>query len=217
MQQYYLGAPQMEQPFGGFGAFMAQRGEVPAEGAAPWNPYGYTVPPPPTAGMGQEVPAEIPSLFGMAQRAAAAAGLTPGQFLEYIDPQEGYAGPGIAEHTRGLLGDLSPEQQLWYRRVYGTSDKSEENRAALVNLMALQRSPVGGAAQPMYGGALGEAITGSLGELYTQLMARDPGANFLDWYMQRTGGTPGIGSFLTSKASPASSPSIRGGPFPAGL
>jgi hypothetical protein len=199
MQQYYLGAPQMEQPFGGFGQFMAQRGADAAQ-----SPYAYT-PQYPTKGF-------TPSLGGLAQRAAATAGLTPGQFLQYIDPQAGYAGPDITEQTRGFLGDLTPAQQLWYRRVYGTSEKSEENRAALVNLMALQRSPVGGAAQPMYGGALGEAITGSLGELYTQLMARDPGANFLDWYMQRTAGQPGIGGFLTPKSPPVPPSSVRGGP-----
>jgi hypothetical protein len=38
MQQYYLGAPQMAQPFGDFGQFMTQRGGEPAAGAAPWNP-----------------------------------------------------------------------------------------------------------------------------------------------------------------------------------
>jgi hypothetical protein len=44
---------------------------------------------------------------------------------------------------------------------------------------------------------MGQAVTGALDELYGQLMARDPGANFLDWYLQRTGGTPGAGGFLT--------------------
>ena len=77
-------------------------------------------------------------------------------------------------------------------------------------MMALQRSPVNGAAQPMYGGALGEAITGSLGELYTQLMARDPGANFLDWYMQRTGGMPGVGGFLTKPKPPTATTKYTG-------
>lgn len=184
MQQYYLGAPQMTTPFGGFGQFMAQRGGVPAKGAAPWSPYSYDE-------------GVAPSLGGLAERAAAVANLTPSQWLEYVDPQEGYTGPEITDPTRALLKSLTPEQGLWYRRAYGTGEESEANRAALVNLMALQRSPVDGAAQPMYGGALGQAITGALDELYGQLMSRDPGANFLDWYLQRSGGTPGIGGFLS--------------------
>jgi len=195
MQQYYLGAPQMDQPFGGFGQFMAQRGVD-----EPVSPYDYT----------PQVEELTPSLSGLAQRVSAVSGLTPGQFLEYIDPQTGYAGPEITDLTRGLIGGLTPQQQLWYRRVYGTSEESEANRAALVNMMALQRSPVNGAAQPMYGGALGEAITGSLGELYTQLMARDPGANFLDWYMQRTGGMPGVGGFLTKPKPPTATTKYTG-------
>ena len=190
MQQYYLGAPQMDQPFGGFGQFMSQRGAGPTQDVPAWNPYGYTAPADAATGW-------APSLGGLAQRASAVSGLTPGQFLQYVDPQAGYAGPGIDDPTRGLLGSLTPEQQLWYRRVYGTSEKSEENRLALANMMALQRSPINGVTQPMYGGALGEAITGSLGELYTQLMARDPGTNFLDWYQKRAGATSGIGGFLS--------------------
>jgi len=137
----------------------------------------------------------------MAARASAAASLTPGQFLQYVDPQAGYAGPEIDDPTRDLLGSLTPEQQLWYRRVYGTSEESEANRMALANLMALQRSPVDGVAQPMYGGALGQAVTGALNEMYSQVMARDPGANFLDWYMQRTVDRPGAGGFLTRTAT----------------
>ena len=200
MQQYYLGAPQMEQPFGGFGQFMGQRGAATYGDAAAWNPYSYTAPE--SAYVNDVLPEGwAPSLRGMAARASAAASLTPGQFLQYVDPQAGYAGPEIDDPTRGLLGSLTPEQQLWYRRVYGTSEESEANRMALANLMALQRSPVDGVAQPMYGGALGQAVTGALNEMYSQVMARDPGANFLDWYMQRTVDRPGAGGFLTRTAT----------------
>jgi hypothetical protein len=211
MQQYYLGAPRMEQPFGDFGQFMTQRGRVPdvnpVTGVAPspWNPYQYSSFAPDTGVAPWYNPEdEAPDwtaptytgLGGLARAVSAISGLTPEQFFEYTEnPTIG--GTGITGQQRDLMAGLSPEQQLLYRRIYGTGEESAANRAALVNLMALQRSPVGGQAQPMYGGMLGQAITGTLNEMYQQLMARDPGSDFLDWYIGRTGGKPGAAGFLT--------------------
>jgi len=133
----------------------------------------------------------------LAEQAAAVAGLTGGQFFQYVDPQEGYEGPAIAQDVMDRLGAMTPGQRLMYRMRYGTGEQAAENQFQLANMMALQRPTTQGGGY--YGRALGGAIQSALGELQGQLRLRDPGANFLDWYLQRTqraGGDPGLGGFM---------------------
>ena len=164
MQQYYLAQPSLTD-YGSFSDYMTQLGGT-----------GYQRP---TASQ----------LGNQAQRAAAIAGLTPGQFAEYVDPRAGYAGPAISAYDRSLIEDLTPAEQLMYRQTYGTGQEAAQNQLDLANLLALQRTQGG-----MYGGQYGAAVTSALGELNQQFRARDPNANFLDWYLERTGGT-GAGGF----------------------
>jgi hypothetical protein len=126
---------------------------------------------------------------------AAFMGRMPGaQFFQYVDPQPDYTGPQITAEMEARRTGMTPAQQLLYRQTYGTGAEAATNQAQLANLLALQRD--GGR---MYGGPMGEAITSALGELRGQLLARDPGANFLDWYLGRTEGAAGEpGGFLTA-------------------
>lgn len=156
MQQYYLAQPGLPD-YGSFSDYMTQVGGT-----------GYQ---PPTAS----------ELGVRAQQAAAMAGLTSGQFFQYVDPQTDYTGPPISPVTTAQIGALTPAQQLMYRQTYGTGTQAAQNQLALANLLARQR-PSGG----MYGGQYGRAIESAMGELSGQLLARDPSANFLDWYLQRT-------------------------------
>ena len=195
LQQYYLQQPMMTSAYpdytgptyGGFRDFM--------EG-------GFA---------GQE------NIRDLAEQAAVMARMPEAQFFEYVspdvledvDPDTGqyvrtgeYAGPAITgdmatwnpvtgRYEGGELGGLSRAQQLLYRQTYGTGQQAAANQAQLANLLALQRG--GG---DLYGGPMGQAITGALGELQSQLMARNPEANFLDWYLDRTRGGQGPGGFL---------------------
>ena len=132
---------------------------------------------------------------GMAEQAAAMARMPQAQFSQYFNPQTDYAGPALTPEMRTTLGTMTPEQQIMYRDIYGTGENAATNQLQLANLMALQRQGGGG----FYGGGLGRAITSSLGELAQQQQARDPGGNFLDWYLKRTAGTGATpGGFLTA-------------------
>lgn len=166
MQQYYLAQPSLTD-YGSFSDYMTQLGGT-----------GYQRP---TASQ----------LGNQAQRAAAMAGLTPGQFAQYVSPlpSDEYQGLPISADVRSLIEDLTPAEQLMYRQTYGTGQEAQQNQLALANLLALQRTQGG-----MYGGQYGAAVTSALGELNQQFQARDPNANFLDWYLERTGGT-GAGGF----------------------
>jgi hypothetical protein len=156
LQQYYLAQPEMTG-YGSFSDYMTTLGET-----------GYTRP-------------SALELGVQARQAAEMGGLTSGQFFQYLDPQTDYTGPAISPVTRGRIEGLTPAQQLMYRRTYGTGTDATQNQLELANLLALQR-PGGG----MYGGQYGRAIESAMGELSGQLMARDPSANFLDWYLSRT-------------------------------
>jgi len=159
MQQYYLQSPTMAQPGGSFADFMGS----------------YTQP-------------GLENMRQLAQRASAIANLTPGQFMQYVDPQTDYTGPAIGTAALGQIGALDDAQRLMYRQIYGTGEGSEQNRRQLANMLAMQRGSGGG----MYGGILGQAIQGAMNELYDQLIAQQPGANFLDWYLGRTSGLGGV-------------------------
>ena len=164
MQQYYLGAPTMAQPGGSFADFMGS----------------YTQP-------------GLANMRQSAQRASAIANLTPGQFMQYVDPQDAYTGPAIGTTAMGQIGALDDAQRLMYRQIYGTGEGSEQNRRQLANMLALQRTPTAeGQPGGMYGGIMGQAIQGAMNELYDQLIAQQPGANFLDWYLGRTSGLGGV-------------------------
>ena len=132
-----------------------------------------------------------------AEQAATMAGLTPGQFFQYVDPMAeadydttaAYQAAQITPDVLGRVEALTMPQQLMYRQTYGTGEYAEANQLALAQLLARQQTDGG-----MYGGQYGTAISRALGELSGQLMARDPEANFLDWYLQRTtnGGAQGL-------------------------
>jgi hypothetical protein len=189
LQQYYLAQPSMPE-YGGFADFMTGG---PAYGPA------------------------VGDLRDQAQQAALMARMPGAQFFEYaspdavLDPVTGqyvrsgdYAGPAITsemaawnpatgQYEGGTLGALTAAQQLMYRQQYGTGPEAAANQAQLANLLALQRTGDG-----MYGGPMGQAITGALGELRGQFLARNPEANFLDWYLSRTADGQGVGGFLTA-------------------
>jgi hypothetical protein len=199
-QQYYLQQPMMPE-YGGFGAFMG--GGDP--GASVYGGF---------AGRGQQ------NIRALAEQAALIGRMPGAQFFEYMDPaaewlpemeryyqaEDEYEGPAITEematfnpltgqYEGGTLGGMTRAQQLMYRQAYGTGEQAAANQAQLANLLALQRTGGG-----MYGGAMGGAITSALGELRGQLLARDPGANFLDWYLGRTAGAQGVpGGFLPAR------------------
>jgi len=191
LQQYYLQQPMMPN-YGGFSDFM---------------------------NVNRDWESNYSQLRARAEQAALMARMPGAQFFEYVspdvledvDPDTGqyvqtgeYAGPAITgdmatwnpvtgRYEGGALGEMSPAQILMYRQTYGTAPEgvAAENQAQLANLLALQRGGGG-----LYGGPMGDAITSALSELEGQLMARDPGANFLDWYLQRTEDTPTVGGFL---------------------
>jgi hypothetical protein len=170
LQQYYLQQPFMTAPGQEYGSFSDYMGNVGAQGYA------------------------APSAWSLGERArgaAAMAGLTPGQFFQYVDPQADYEGPAITPGVQARIGDLTPAQQLMYRQTYGTGTEASANQLALASLLARQRTGGG-----MYGGQYGRAISSAMGELSGQFLARNPEANFLDWYLQRTpaplGGVSGI-------------------------
>jgi hypothetical protein len=169
LQQYYLAQPGMAD-YGGFRSFMDQNVAL--------RPNWET-------------------LRGQAERAALVAGMPPAQFFEYYDPAEdpaSYEGPEITPGMRAQLDAMSDAEQLMWRQMYGTGETAAANQLGLANLMALQRGGGG-----LYGGAMGGAISSALGELQSQLMARDPDANFLDWYLARTQGQAGQpGGFLSA-------------------
>jgi hypothetical protein len=160
LQQYYLEQPLMTSPGQEYGSFSDYMGNVGAPGYAAPGAW---------------------SLGERARGAAAMAGLTPGQFFQYVDPQADYAGPAITEGVEARIGALTPAQQLMYRQTYGTGEQAAANQLALAELLARQRTGGG-----MYGGQYGRAITSAMGELSGQVMSRNPEANFLDWYLQRT-------------------------------
>ena len=172
MQQFYLTQPTLED-YGSFADYMGQYN------VAGWEPYGDE------------------GLRTRAEQAATMAGLTPSQFFQYVAPMAeadydtpaAYQAAQITPDVRGRVEALSPAQQLMYRQTYGTGEYAEANQLALAQLLARQQADGG-----MYGGQYGTAISRALGELSGQLMARNPGANFLDWYLQRTtnGGAQGL-------------------------
>lgn len=186
LQQHYLSQPFMPT-YGGFAEFMGGGGTAA-------NPFG------PGAG----------DLRARAEQAALMARTPAAQFYQYVDPQPigtevgQYAGPAITPEMRAQFSGMSPAQQLLYRQRYGTGEQAAANQAQLANLLALQRG--GG---DMYGGPMGQAITGALGELRGQVLAQNPEANFLDWYLSRTEGGQGLGGFLTG---PAATPPVVGAP-----
>jgi hypothetical protein len=184
MQQWYLAQPKMPT-YGGFGEFMSGFAPTGTPGAAQYDPY-YDV-----------------DLRTLARQVAGIAGMPSGQFFQYVDPQADYAGPAISEDLRSRIGELTPAQQLLYRHRYGTGEDAGESQRQLATLMALQRQKAdNGAGGGLHGGIVGAAITSALREMQDQLYARDPGRNFLDWYLERTqpgegGVSQGIGRFLT--------------------
>jgi len=141
------------------------------------------------------------------------AGLTSGQFFEYVSPQErigdeaatGYMSPEdweayqagdeygalqITPAERAQIDALTEAQRYMYRQTYGTGPAAVENQLALAGLLARQRTGGG-----IYGGQYGSAVQRAMGELQGQYQARSPGGNFLDWYLARTGtggGTAGL-------------------------
>jgi len=192
MQQYYLRQPTMTTPgqeYGSFSDYMRQLGT----GA-------YS---PPTA----------TDWATQARDAALMAGLTSGQFFEYVSPQErigdeaatGYMSPEdweayqagdeygalqITPAERAQIDALTEAQRYMYRQTYGTGPAAVENQLALAGLLARQRTGGG-----IYGGQYGSAVQRAMGELQGQYQARSPGGNFLDWYLARTGtggGTAGL-------------------------
>ena len=168
MQQYYLQQPLMTAPGQEYGSFADYMGDV--------GTTGYAAP---TAAV----------LSERARRASAMAGLTPGQFFQYMSPKEDYEGPAISATALSQIGELTPAQQLMYRHTYGTGTSAAQNQLALATLLARQRTGLGaGASDGIYGGQYGRAIESAMGELSGQLLACDPEANFLDWYLQRTTG-----------------------------
>ena len=188
LQAYYLAQPMMmgdatTGPYGGFRDWMQSAVSDP----------GYT------GAFGQ---AAQGAMRTRAQQAAVAAGMPGAQFFQYLDPQADYTGPEITEAQRLSLEAMSPEQLLMYRQRYGTGEQAAANQAALANMLALQRTAVPGQAGPgrgFYGGEMGRAITSAMGELRGQLLARDPERNFLDWYLQRTGGGGGPAGFIENR------------------
>ena len=137
----------------------------------------------------------------LAEQAALMARMPGAQFYQWVDPQPDYTGPEITPGMYTALSGITPAQQLMYRDVYGTGEQAATNQAQLANLMALQRGGGG-----LYGGPMGQAITGALGELRGQLLARNPEANFLDWYLSRTEGGQGPGGFLPGPSEPSLGP-----------
>jgi hypothetical protein len=199
MQQYYLQQPAMTDvakgdPYGSFSDYMRSVGTG-----------TYAVP---TASQWRT----------KAQDALAMARLTPGQFFEYYSPEtrieeeeatgymspeewatyqatdEGYLATQIDAQTREQIAKLTPAQRLMYRQTYGTGGEAEENQLALASWLARQRTRgLGG----MYGGQYGSAVQRAIGELQGQYQARNPGGNFLEWYLAKTGKEGGTGGLLT--------------------
>ena len=121
-------------------------------------------------------------LRGLAEQVGAMSALTGEQFLDVLDPQgAGYTGAPIAAGARESLGGLSPLQQYFYRTQYGTGRDAATNQMALATLLENQRLNT----QP--GGMMAQAVAQTLDELQQNLMARNPQANFLNWYLGRTG------------------------------
>ena len=119
-------------------------------------------------------------LRGIAEQIGALSALTGEQFLDVLDPQTGYAGTPIGDPTRTSLQSLTPLQQYFYRTQYGTGREAAVNQMALASLLENQRLNT----QP--GGMMAQAVAQTLDELQQNLMARDPQANFLNWYLGRT-------------------------------
>ena len=113
----------------------------------------------------------------LAEAIAALGSMTGAQFGAYMQPDAGTVNPYAAAFAGT---NLTPQQQYFYRQQYGTGQDAEENRRQLAGLLEQQRM----GATP--GGLLSQAVTGGLNELYENLLARDPTANFLNWYLSRT-------------------------------
>ena len=141
-------------------------------------------------------------------RIGALSALTGEQFLDVLDPQTGYAGTPIGDPTRRSLEGLTPLQQYFYRTQYGTGEDAATNQFALASLLENQRLGT----QP--GGAMAMAVSRTLDELAQNLMARDPQANFLNWYLGRTQG--GTNAAATAKAA-AGTPQETATMYPGGI
>jgi len=189
MQQYYLHQPTMTtlgQEYGSFADYMRD------------------------IGTGTYSPPTATEWVAQATDAATMAGLTSGQFFEYVNPEvrmedaaavnymspedwetyqagDVYGALQITPDAKKRIDALTEAQRYMYRQTYGTGTEAEANQLALAGLLARQRSSGG-----IYGGQYGSALQRAMGELQGQYQARSPGGNFLDWYLARTG--PGGGT-----------------------
>ena len=123
------------------------------------------------------------------QRAQAIAGLqsmADPAFASYVTDPTTFAGQGAYGTA---LGGLTTPELASYRSDYYTGQGAGDNTRQLVNLMALQRPDIGTQSGGQYGGAMQQAIGSLVNELYSQYAVGNPGAeaNFLDWWLQRTG------------------------------
>jgi len=112
-----------------------------------------------------------PEMRARAQQIADVQGLSQADWLAYLAGGEG--APEFAT-------SLTPLQQTTYRDIYAPESQNVED---LARTLALQRG--GGMGQ--YQGMLGQAITNVMSDLYTQFSGENPGGNFLEWYLDRSG------------------------------
>ena len=124
-----------------------------------------------------------------------------------------------------LGGDRADESMYGYY-TYGGGPQAAQNQAALALQLALtpNTTSMTGGPVPQYGGAMQQAITGAMGDIYAARQAAAPEQNFLQWYLDQitgvgtlpsaqplptgaiTSGTPGIG-YTVPTYTPGSSAS----------
>lgn len=167
LQQYYLGG------LGGSPRFGTQSR---LGGSFEDFMRGYT-------GMGAgTTPNQLRSLAGeIANISAMPAGQGPGSFLDYL------AGDRVTPETALQMAGtqqgrtITADEAALYRNLYGEAENAAANRRELANLIALQR-PGGG----IYGGIVGQSLSGVMNELYDAYTSRNPAGNFLSYFLDRT-------------------------------
>jgi hypothetical protein len=101
-------------------------------------------------------------------------GLSQADWLSYLAGGEGAP-------TIGTAAGLTPSEQITYRDIY---EPGGQNVSDLARTLALQR----GEGEGQYQGVLGQAISNVMTDLFTQYTGENPGGNFLEWYLDRSGG-----------------------------
>ena len=152
----------------------------------------------PGAGMQLTAP-DWSGIRARAEQIGALTGMSPTDYFDQLGGAQpaGYAG-------------LTPGEELGYLGTYGfgAGDQAAERQRQLVNLMALQRGRGGG----QYQGAMAGAIGNVMNELYQQFALNNPGGNFLNWYLERSGQGGRLSPTLApTAAAPAAAPAVPTG------